>query len=439
MGALIRRTKPGAACKVVLLSLWACDPSASRTQSANPAVIRPSAASPAVVTSVPPAVNAASVASIARAPSRDDGDRVDASAASPTPARRADADKDDRPVATSRLSFERVNNVGPAAPASAFEGGVVLITRTDELVLARLRETPSLAAKAAAGVVEPTPLQQAAFLPVARGPAIGRAHAYWISKGRLLRRGLSGGELEVLATDARTGTRVAVAGNPEAVAYISQASEKQDPKAKLRLSDGRSLDLTPEGAAASSVSLTSVGEDLVASYIDGRTGMTPVHARRLRIRTAALDPDVVVWVAGATQGPTEIASIGSVNGNWLLMPVERDVSHFGLVALALEPDPKMDPPLRWRTYENGLDYAPVAAQLVCGAPMALYVRPSEARPDAPQELVISELTLAETATSEVVASARGFADVSVYPRPQGAMLVYVADRHTWGRLIRCKK
>jgi hypothetical protein len=71
--------------------------------------------------------------------------------------------------------------------------------------------------------------------------------------------------------------------------------------------------------------------------------------------------------------------------------------------------------------------------------MAIYVRPAESRPRSPQQLVISELTLAESAQSEVVASARGFSDVSVHARPDGAMLAYVADRRTWGRLIRCKK
>ena len=147
---------------------------------------------------------------------------------------------------------------------------------------------------------------------------------------------------------------------------------------------------------------------------------------------------VVVWVSGATQGMTEIVSVGSDHGSWLMLPVERDASHFGLATLALEPDPKMDPPLRWRTYENGLDRSPAAATTLCGAPVVAYVRPADASPTANQELVLSQLTLDETASSEPLATARGFADVSLYPLPEGAMLAYVADRHTWGRLIRCK-
>jgi hypothetical protein len=350
----------------------------------------------------------------------------------------AENEKDDKPVENSRYLLDGLNDVGPAAPASAFARGVVMITRTDELVTAKLLQPPSKAKKPVVGVIEPTSRGPQDFWSVARGPALSSTHAYWVSKGRVVRRALDGGELEVLATDARDGTRVAVAGSPDVVAYITQPVGKQDSLARLRLPDGKKLDVTPEGAAASSVSLTSMGEDVIVSYIDGRSGMTPVHARRLRTKSGKLESDVVVWVSGATQGMTEIASVGFDHGSWLMLPVERDASHFGLATLALEPDPKMDPPLRWRTYENGLDRSPVAATTLCGAPAVAYVRPADASPSANQELVVSQLTLDETASSEPLASARGFADVSLYPLPEGAMLAYVADRRTWARLIRCK-
>jgi hypothetical protein len=361
-----------------------------------------------------------------------------------------ESERDDRPVTSSRFLIDELNDIGPAAPSAAFAGGVVLVTRTDELVIAKLLQPPSKSKKPAPSALEPTTRSPAEFWPVARGPAVSSTHAYWVSKERLVRRALQGGALEVLATDAREGTRVAVVGPPDVVAYRAQPKAPPDPKpsreppmppdpiARLRLPDGRMLDLTPEGAAASSVSLALVGDDIVASSIDGRSAMTPVHARRFRRSAGVLDPDVVVWVSGATQGMTEISSVGTAEGAWLLMAVERDVSHFGLVALALGPEPKMDPPLRWRTYENGLDRAPAVAGVVCGSPLAVYVRPVDARPSSNQELVMSALTLAETASSEILATARGFADVSLYPRPEGALVSYVADRRTWARLIRCK-
>lgn len=349
-----------------------------------------------------------------------------------------ETEKDDRPVEASRYLLDGLNDIGPAAPASAFAQGVVMVTRSDELSVAKLEQPPSKSKKPAPGAIEATRRASEDFWPVARGPAVSATHAYWVSKGRVVRRPLAGGDLQVLASDARDGTRVAVAGTPDAIAYIARPTGKQDSQAKLRLSDGKTLDLTPEGAAASSVTLAAVGEDLIAGSIDGRSGMTPVHARRYRAKSGALDPDVVVWVAGATQGMTEIGSVGGANGSWLFIPVEQDSTHFGLATLSLGSEPKMDPPLRWRTFENGLDRSPAAGAIICGAAISAYVRPADARPTANQELALSELTVSEAASSEVVATARGFADVSLYAIPEGALLAYVADRRTWARLIRCK-
>jgi hypothetical protein len=417
------RLSATAGASIALLTLWACDPSGSRSAPPRPAPAAKAKPAPLSQPTPEPAV--------------DDAPPEPKSKPQP-PKALAENEKDDKPVQNSRYLLDGLNDIGPAAPAAAFAHGVIMITRTDELAISKLLQPPSKSKKPTAGVIEATTHGAQEFWSVARGPALSTTNAYWVSKGRLVRRALSGGDLEVLTTDARDGTRVAVAGSPDVVAYITHPVGKQDSIARLLLPDGKRLDLTPEGAAASSVSLASIGEDLIASYIDGRSGMTPVHARRFRSKSGALDPDVVVWVSGATQGMTEIMSVGTQSGSWLMLPVERDASHFGLATLALEEDPKMDPPLRWRTYENGLDRSPTAAGALCGAATAIYVRPIDARPDAHQELVLSTLTLDETASSERLATAHGFADVSLYPLPEGALLAYVADRRTWARLIRCK-
>ncbi len=413
---------------VVVLTLWACDPSGPRK--ASPAATSASAPKPKPSSEPAPSAEVA--------PHERDAAPHQHAAKPKAPKPLAQNEKDDKPVENSRYVLDELNDIGPAGPAAAFAKGVVMITRDNELVTSRLLQPPSKSKKPAAGAFADIGRGSQAFFAVARGPAVSETHAYWISKGRLVRRAFSGGELEVLSTDAREGTRVAVVGPPDVVAYITEPVGKQDSLARLRLSDGRKLDLTPEGAAASSVSLSRVGEDVIASYIDGRSGMTPVHARKLRSKTGALDPDVVVWVSGATQGMTEITSVGTADRSWLMLPVERDAVHFGLATMAVDKDPKMDPPLRWRTYENGLDRSPVASGVLCGEPTALYVRPENATPDANQELVISSLSLEETASSEPLATARGFADVSLYPVPEGGILAYVADRRTWARLIRCK-
>jgi hypothetical protein len=421
---LLRRSR-AVATAVTLLASTACNqrtPAPDATPVAKP--------KPKPTASHPPALEA---------PEVDDAPTTAAPKSKPqAPKPLADNEKDDKPVQNSRYVLDGLNDIGPAAPAAAFAHGVVMITRTDELAISKLLLPPSKSKKPAPGALEPVTQGTQEFWSVARGPAVSATHAYWVSKGRVVRRALAGGDIEVVTTDARDGTRVAVVSSPDVVAYITQPIGKQDSLARLRLPDGRKLDLTPEGAAASSVSLTRLGEDVIASYIDGRSGMTPVHARKLHSKTGTLDPDVVVWVSGATQGMTEITSVGTDNGSWLMLPVERDASHFGLATLAVEKEPKMDPPLRWRTYENGLDRSPTAAATLCGAPTAIYVRPADARPTANQELVLSALTLDETASSEPLATARGFADVSLYPLPEGALLAYVADRRTWARLIRCK-
>jgi hypothetical protein len=413
---------------VVVLTLWACDPSASRSTAR--AVASAKAPEPKPSTSALPSA-APAPEELANAPRE--------RAAKPRPPKPLNLnEKDDTPVENSRYVLDELNDIGPAGPAAAFSKGVVMISRDNELVVSRLLLPPSKSKKPTPGEFAEIGRGQSAFFSVARGPAVSPTHVYWITKGKLVRRALSGGELEVLSSDAREGTRVAVVGPPDVVAYITEPVGKQDSLARLRLPDGRKLELTPEGAAASSVSLSRVGEDVVASYIDGRSGMTPVHARRLRGSSGALDPDVVVWVSGATQGMTEISSVGTPDVSWLMLPVERDASRFGLATLAVDKNPKMDPPLRWRTYENGLDRSPVAGAVLCGEPVALYVRPESATPNAHQELVISSLSLDETASSEPLATARGFADVSLYPTPEGGVLAYVADRRTWARLVRCK-
>ncbi|HYP87798.1 MAG TPA: hypothetical protein VEQ59_06585, partial [Polyangiaceae bacterium] len=126
-------------------------------------------------------------------------------------------EKDDKPVENSRYLLDGLNDVGPAAPAAAFAHGVVLITRDDELAISRLTAAPSKSKKPVAGAFEELARGRQDFWPVARGPAVSATHAYWVSKGRVVRRALAGGELEVLATDARDGTRVAVAGSPDVV------------------------------------------------------------------------------------------------------------------------------------------------------------------------------------------------------------------------------
>jgi hypothetical protein len=326
--------------------------------------------------------------------------------------------------------------VGPAAPATVVAEGVVLITKDDRVLVAP-RSPASRPEKARFAAVDAT---GAAFAPLARGPGIARGYAYWISQGRLVRRGLAGEQgLEVLADDARNAARVTAVdvNGKTAVAFLGRADHEHTSHARLWLEGGAVLDLTPDGAGASSVSLVRAGDHLLATTIDGRSAMTPMHARKIELRAgnAELGPDVVVWVGGPSQGWTETI-VGSEGGHaWAHVPIERDMTHFGLASVDLGAEPHMDSDVRFFDYKNGLDLAPVAAAELCGHATVAYVRPTTSAPHSPAELVLVRL---DTGAASVVTGARGFAGVSLVAVPKGGAIAYVADGRTWAMGLGCR-
>ncbi|HEY3498832.1 MAG TPA: hypothetical protein VGK73_29275 [Polyangiaceae bacterium] len=333
------------------------------------------------------------------------------------------------------LRLGELADVGPAAPATAFADGVALVAKDDRLVVARLAKLPS--SKAA---LEPIGEAQDAFAPLARGPSVAGGAAYWVSQGRLVRRGVApGAALEILATDARNSTRTSAVelDGKAAVAYLGRPDDEGTSRARLWFEAGRSLDLTPEGAGASSVALARHGAGLLAVSIDGRSAMTPVHARKLGWRDGRpeLEPDVVTWVAGPAQAWTEIV-LGSSRGRaFAHMPIERDVTHFGLATVDLGGDPTMDSSISFFDYPNGIDLAPAAAAELCGRSYLSFARPVGKAPRSPQELVLAE---AGGNRFTVVANGRGFASVSLSPAPGGGLVAYVADGRTWARGLACE-
>lgn len=332
-------------------------------------------------------------------------------------------------------------DVGPAGPASASRFGVVMITRDDGVTLAALpdkRGAPIATVEQDGG----------AFAPFARGPAVAGEHAYWISKGRLVRRKIKpSGPLEVLSPGARDGTRVsaaaASAGRPGAAAYIAGPNKPDgDPVAMLWIEGQDAQRVSPEGAAASSVALTSTSEELFVAYIEGRSGMSPVHARRVKFSDGkpVLEDDVVVWVGGTSQPLTEIVSGKTTGGDlWAFVPIERDSSRFGLAELRIGDRPKMGTPVTWRGFPNGLDPAPLALSEACGTTMLAYAQPSEAKPGAPQELHLTRVEREGLSAPEVLARARAFSNISLAAAGDGLLVAYVADHRTWSVAVDCPK
>jgi hypothetical protein len=367
-----------------------------------------------------------------------------AASAAARPAPSAHAEERDEPLDASAVvtdggafALGELSDVGPAGPASASPKGVVLITRDDDVLLAALP---------AKGAFKPVELDAGAFARYARGASVAGEFAYWISKHRLVRKKVAGGPLEILAEPATDGTRVAAVaardGHPAAAAFIAPSKSGQDLVAMVWIEGGDIQRMSPGGSAASSVALGPMGGDLLAVYLEGRTGMTPVHARQLAFSDgkAKLDEDVVVWVAGPAQPSTEVVTgPGPSRRSWAFVPLERDTTRFGLAELDLGEKPSMDIDVTWRGYPNGLSPAPITASEACGQTLVAFVRPSEAKPGAPQELCLAPLDAAGLGASQVVARTKAFSNVSIAPVSNGVLVVYVGDGRTWAARATCAK
>jgi hypothetical protein len=334
------------------------------------------------------------------------------------------------------LKLGELADIGPAAPATAFADGVALVSKDDRLLVARWTKNTAPASAKLESIEEP----QAAFAPLARGPSLAAGAAYWVSNGRLVRRAtLPGAALEVLRDDARASTRTSAAelAGKGVVAYLGRPDSEGTSRARLFVDGHPTLELTPDGAGASSVAIARHGEGLLVVAIDGRSAMTPVHARKLRWKDGhpELDPDVVTWVGGPAQTWTEIV-LGSSRGRaFAHVPIERDVTHFGLATVDVGEDPKMDSSVSFFDYPNGIDLAPAAAIELCGRSYLSFARPVTKAPRSPQELVLAE---AGGTRSTIVANGRGFASVSLGSTPRGGLVAYVADGRTWARGLGCE-
>ncbi|MFZ5892473.1 MAG: hypothetical protein ACOY0T_15545 [Myxococcota bacterium] len=334
-------------------------------------------------------------------------------------------------------------DVGPAGPASAHDNGIVLVDKTAKVALAKRGTLPS-------GTNPGTPTFTAIdrpredFLSFGRGPALVGGFAYFINQENLVRvRVGSNTEPEVLVKEARKGARVVGVEGPDGaplIGFITRPDASGAPHAKL-WSNGKMHDLTPEGAGASSIALVTLPGSWLAITLDGRSGMTPLHVRKLtrdKPASVALGPDVVAWVGASAQATTEVFAIANDSDAWAFVPIEQDVTHFGLAQIHIGNEPRLDAPAHFLTYENGTNSAPVATGKLCGRAVVAFAEPDSAAPKAPQRLMLAAVGANGLETGEVIARGRAFANVSLAPSASGALLSYTADHRTWARSLRCR-
>jgi hypothetical protein len=346
-------------------------------------------------------------------------------------------------------------DVAAAGPVTATERGIVMFDRDNRLLLARLR-APLQAGNAPAETrISPLPDDAGPF-PLARGPAVRRQIAYWVSRGRLLAQSLgSAGTSEalVLREDARIGTRAAVpsgAGSelatlPRMVAYIARPREPDGPPTAQLWVEGQatSFGLADDLASSHSVALAVTRAGLEVMFLEARTGMSSIHWRSLSFskkHEPSLGADHIVWVGGPARPTTELFVLPSEEPKLMgFLTLERDITHFGLVELgvSLERDAEFPVEAEWLLYENGIEPAPLAVAEVCGHRAVALARPSSPVPYAPQELVLIDLARPPRWPPAVLARSRAFFDISLVGLSGGGVLGFVADHRTWARSIRC--
>jgi len=264
--------------------------------------------------------------------------------------------------------------------------------------------------------------------------------------GGIHRASLSG-EGDRIVASGRIGTRVAaalLAGGHAALAYLAsrQTSEGWVSEAWLEVDDEVPLRLSEDGSGATAVELARRGASLLALSIDARAALTAMHARLVGYdHGARLGEDQVVFVGGPGDRRTAASLVLPETGpGWALLPIARDMAEFGLAVVRLDDPPRVDEPVVWSMYPNGLDPAPVAASADGHRTWVARVRPEAAAPGAARVLELCEGTQEGTLTPrQVVPTAASPSDVSLAFGARAELwLSWVDASGSWIERLACR-
>lgn len=241
---------------------------------------------------------------------------------------------------------------------------------------------------------------------------------------------------------SRSGTRIAAAAlgaDHSVVATLEsrRTSEGEMLKAFVTLDDGESQLLSDDGAGATTLRLLARGENVLATYLDTRTAMVPVHARHLSFsgKGLTIGSDAVVFVAGSPERGVDFTLAGTKKDLFLLLPIGKESTEFGMAAIPIADPPKEDVKAVWSIYPNGLDPAPIAGTLppAEGAIWVARMRPLEAMPGSRRVLELGRLDAAGAFTTRgVIVTDKRVTDVSVLADSHGSVWIQYGDpAATW--------
>jgi hypothetical protein len=249
-----------------------------------------------------------------------------------------------------------------------------------------------------------------------------------------------------LVASSRPGTRVAAISLSDSVtvlAYLAsrKTSEGWVTEAWAVADEGRPERLSEEGSGATSVVLAGRGSSALALTVDARAALTPMHAREIRYdHGLRLGEDAVTFVGGpGDRGTAAALAVFPSGAAWALLPIARDAISFGVATVRLDDPPRVDEPLLWSMYPDGLDPAPLATASSAARTWVARVRPESMGPRAPRDLEIGELKESGAfATQYVVARADASTHVALATDVQGALWLGWRDGPgTWVQRVVC--
>lgn len=246
---------------------------------------------------------------------------------------------------------------------------------------------------------------------------------------------------------SRKGSRIAAAtlgGGHSALGYLAsrQTSEGWVSEAWLVVDDEPPVRLSDEGAGATSLAFVPRGDGVLSLSVDARAALTGLHARSIAFEGGhvRLGEDTVVFVGGPGDRRTGAAVVAPSKGPaWGLLPIAKDVGTFGLALVRLDEPPRVDEPVVWSMYPNGLDPAPVAAVPAASATWAARVRPLDATPGAPRVLELGQIDPAGVFVPDDVVPTTGRpSDVALAADAHGALwLAWVDGAGSWLERLAC--
>jgi hypothetical protein len=297
-------------------------------------------------------------------------------------------------------------------------------------------------AKGAPPVVPPPP---ASFVGM-RWPAceVAGHFAYCQAPGGLIYRTTLGMSDTKQIAKSKSGTRIAAAsvGNDHSVVAYLEAhvtTEGQMLQAFAVLDVGEPVRLSEDGAGATTLRVVARGDHAIASYLDTRTAMVPLHARPIRAKANGdiqLGADSVLFVGGAPERGVDLTLAQTAQKLFVLVPLPRDAADFGMAAVEIRDPPADNVGAVWSPYPNGLDPAPIAAAPAAGGAGPAWVarmRTRERAPSAPRVLELGRLDDAGAFTSlGVIMEGKRVTDVAIVADAPGSVWILYGDSTaTW--------